>query len=364
MSSAAKLKALAGRDFLTIERNALMLLFILLLPVGFGIMFASFKQVIPKSTPASVIPADANVSEADMRFVNLSVLSQFCSPTIDTNETAFRKLSREESYFVVAVPPGIGEVAWNITARREWRGNVTVYVDNSLSPLAEVSDYVVQILKYELGQQGFYPVINIVKIGSRIMPIEYFTPGVFLILLATAGILIVPFNTIKDSNMMSRVLSSAGVAEFIASKLFFSLVVSLVQIAILIATQSYLEMPVISINVISVATVILISFAMTSTGIFVAFALKLSNTARYVCAVLFGIIVAFSGALYPPGFLPSYLQPIPKVLPTYYSLVVLRSFSVKNVAASLLMDYIWIMVLWFAVSLALSYYFVRRFRNG
>ncbi len=354
MASAGKLKALSGRDFLTIERNALMLLFILLLPVGFGIMFASFRQVIPKSTPASVIKADANVSDADMRFATFSILSQFCSPSVDSREEAFRKLSREESYFIVSVPSGI----------REGRGTVTIYVDNSLSPLAEVSDYVVEILKYELGKAGFYPEISVEKMGRRILPIEYFAPGVVMILLAMAGILIAPFNTMKDSNMMPRVLSSVNAWEFIASKLLFSLLLALIQIGILLATQSYLEMPIMDINYLSAAMVILTSFALTSTGMFIAFALKLSNIGRYVCSLLFGLAVAFSGMLYPPGFLPPYLQPIPKILPTYYALVALRGFAVKGVAWEVLVDYMGITVVWSILSLALFYYFVRRFRDG
>jgi ABC-type multidrug transport system permease subunit len=354
MTFMGRLRALVGRDFLTIERNALMLLFILLLPVGFGIMFASFKQVIPKSTPASVIAADANVSDADMRFATYSILSQFCSPSVDSREEAFRKLSREESYFIVSVPAGI----------RNGKGTVTIYVDNSLSPLAEVSDYVVEILKYELGKAGFYPEITVDKIGTRILPVEYFAPGVVMILLAVAGILVVPFNTMKDSNMMSRVLSSVNAWEFIASKLLFSLLLALIQVAILLATQNYLEMPIMNINYLSAAIIILTSFALTSTGMFIAFALKLSNTGRYICSLLFGLVVSFSGMLYPPGFLPSYLQPIPKILPTYYALVLLRSFAVKGMAWGVLADYIGIVAIWFILSLALFYYFVKRFKNG
>ena len=354
MASAGKLKALVGRDLLTIERNVLMLLFIILLPVGFGIMFASFKQVIPKSTPASVIVADANVSDADMKFATYGILSQFCSPTVDSREDAFRKLSREESYFVVSVPAGMSK----------GKGNVTIYVDNSLSPLAEVSDYVVEILKYELGRAGLSPEITVEKIGRRITPIEYFAPGVVVILLAVAGILIVPFNTMKDSGIMSRVLSNVNIWEFICSKLLFSLLLALIQIAMLLATQSYLEMPLMNINYLSAAAIVLTSFALTSTGMLIAFALKLSNTGRYVCSLLFGLVTAFSGALYPVGFLPSYLQMVPKILPSYYALVVLRGFAVKGLSASILQDYLGIVVLWLIISLALFYYFVRRFRDG
>ena len=349
-----KLRALVGRDFLTVERNVLMLLFIILLPVAFGIMFASFKQVIPKSTPASVIPENSSVSEADMRFATFSILSQFCSPSIDSREDAFRKLSREESYFVVSVPQGI----------REGKGTITIYVDNSLSPLAEVSDYVVEILRYELGRAGFHPGMGVEKLGKRIVPIEYFTPGVVMIILSIVGILVVPFNTVKDRDIISRVFSSVNLWEFAASKLLFSLLLASIQVALLLATQSYLELPMMSINPLSVIMFVLTSFALTSTGLFIIFALKLSNAGRYVCSLLLGVVIAFSGLLYPPGFLPSYLQPIPKVLPTYYALILLRSFGVKEVGVGILLDYIGIVLLWLVVSLALLYYFARRFKNG
>jgi hypothetical protein len=354
MTVIGKLKALVGREFLTVERNALMLLFIILLPIAFGVMFASFKQVIPMSTPASVIPENSSVTEADMRFATFSILSQFCSPSVDTREDAFRKLSREESYFVVSVPPGI----------REGKGTITVYVDSSLSPLAEVSDYVVEILKYELGQAGFHPEIRVEKLGRRVMPIEYFAPGVVVLILSIMGILVVPFNTVKDRGIISRVFSSVNLWEFAASKLLFSLFLASIQVALLLATQSYLELPVMNINSLSVLMFILTSFALTSTGLFIVFALKLSNVGRYVCSLLFGVITAFSGLLYPPGFLPSYLQPISKVLPTCYALILLRSFGVKGVGAGIFLDYIGMVFLWLVISLALFYYFARRFKNG
>jgi ABC-2 type transport system permease protein len=354
MPSLGKLKALFEREFLIVERDALMLLLIILLPVAFGIMFASFKQVIPKSTPASVIPESSEVSEVDLRFAAFSVLSQFCSPSIDSREEAFRKLSREEVYFVVSIPEGV----------REGRGTVKVYVDNSLSPVAELSNYVVEILTYELGQVGFHPEISVEKLGKPILPIEYFTPGVVMFLLATAGILIVPFNTVKDRNIISRVLSSVTLGEFVASKLFFSLLLASLQIAILLISQSYLELPILSINPLSILTMILASLALTTTGLLIAFAFKLSNIARYVCSFLFGFITTFSGLFYPPGFLPLYLQPIPKILPTYYALILLRSFSVKGEEAGVFLDYFVIVLLWLVASLILLHYFARRFRHG
>ena len=354
MAAAGKLKVLVGREFLVVERNALMLLLIIMLPVAFALMFASFKEVIPKSTPASVIPESSAVSESEMKFATYSILSQFCSPSIDSREDAFRKLGREEVYFVVSIPAGI----------REGRGTITVYVDNSLSPLAEVSDYVVEILKYELGRVGFHPEIKVEKLGRPILPVEYFAPGVVMLLLATAGMLVVPFNTIKDSNITLRLLCSASIWEFAGSKLLFSLLLASLQTAILLVTQSYLEMPVMSMNPVSILTIILTSFALTSTGLLIAFAFKLSNLGRYVCSLLFGVITAFSGLFYPPGFLPSYLQLIPKILPTYYALVLLRSFGVKGVGAGLLLDYLGVVLLWLAASLVLLYYFVKRFRNG
>jgi len=350
----AKLKTLIGREAVVIWRNAVMLLLILFLPVALGLVFATFKEVIPKSTPASVIPETPEVSEADMRFATYSILSHFCSPSIDSREDAFRKLSREESYFVVSVPAGM----------REGKGVVRVYVDSSLTPLAEVSDYVVEVLKYELGQVGFHTEIVVEKVGRRVMPIEYFAPGVVLLVLSIAGLLVIPFSTVKEQEVIPRVLSSVSIAQFITSKLIFPLLLALLQVAIFFITESVLELPVMSINPLSVFIFFITSLALTSSGLLVVFAMKLSNVSRHVCSLIFGVVVAFSGTLYPPGFLPTYLQQIPKVIPTYYALTLLRSFGVKGAEAGIFMDYMLIVALWFILSFILLYYFVRRFRDG
>lgn len=348
-----KLAPLTEREARVIGRNALMLLLIFFLPVALGLIFATFKEVIPKSTPASIIQETPEVSEGDMRFAT-SILSNFCSPSIDSKEDAFRKLSREEAYFIVSVPEGM----------RRGRGTIRVYVDASLAPVAEVSDYVVEVLKYELGQVGFQPEIKVEKVGKGVMPIEYFAPGVVLLILSISGLLVVPFNTVKEKAVLSRVLSSVAPWEFIASKLLFSLLLALVQIAIFFITESILELPLMSINPLFLAAAFLTSLALTSTGLFIAFALKLTNVARYVCSALFGLVAAFSGMLYPPGFLPVYLQPISKLLPTYYALVLLRSFGVKGGEASVFIDYFAIVVVWLVVCSGLLYYFVRRFEDA
>ncbi|QLJ52736.1 MAG: hypothetical protein Sv326_0561 [Candidatus Fermentimicrarchaeum limneticum] len=355
-----KLKTLVGREFLVIGRSALMLLLIVILPVTFSMIFASFKQVIPNSTPASLIAASPEVTESEMNST-FKLLSRFCSPSIDSREDAFRKLSREEVYFIVSVPSGV----WS------GEGNVRVFVDNSLSPVAEMSDYVAEILKYELGEAYrrdylSFPPPNILveKIGKPISPIEYFAPGVVMVLLAIAGILVIPFNTVKDHNLMTRLLSSASPWEFIGSKLLFSLLLASLQIAIFFIAQSILRLPVMSVNLLSAITLILASFALTSTGLLIAFAFKLSNLSRYVCSLLFGAVATFSGIFYPPGFLPSYLQPIPKILPTYYAMVLVRGFGMKGLEAGIFVDYFAIMVVWLVISLALLYYFIRRFRDG
>ncbi|MEM3555111.1 MAG: ABC transporter permease [Candidatus Micrarchaeia archaeon] len=337
-----------------IWRNAIMLLLIIFLPVALGMVFATFKEVIPKSTPASVIRETPEVSEADVRFATFSILSHFCSPSVDSRDDAFKKLAREESYFVVSVPAGI----------REGGGVVRVYVDNSLTPVAEVSDYVVEVLKYELGQVGFKTEIVVEKVGRRVMPIEYFAPGVVLLILSIAGLLVVPFNTVKEREVVPRVLSSVTITQFIASKLIFSFLLALLQVAVFFITENILELPVMSINYLSFFAFLLTSLALTSTGLLIVFAMKLSSVSRHLCSLIFGVVVAFSGAVYPPGFLPPYLQSISKVIPTYYALTLLRSFAVKGADVGIFVDYVAIVIVWFVLSFILLYYFIKRFKDG
>jgi ABC-2 type transport system permease protein len=353
MGFLTKFKALLKREFIGVSRNSLLLLIIILLPIAFGIMFASFRQIIPKSTPALVIPESEMVTQEELRFTT-ALLSFFSSPSIELDkQKAFDKLSREEVYFVVSTPKNI----------KSARGEVVIYVDNSLAPLSEVSDYVVETIKFELGQQNYYPTIRISKIGRPVMPLEFFVPGVIILLLAGIGLLLIPFSAIRDAQVIQRLLPQLSVSTLMISKIVFGFFLAIVETALLFLTQKYLEVPIMELNFWSVTIILITNLSLTSLGLAVIFLTKFSDASKYINALLFALIIVFSGVFYPVGFLPSYLQTVAKILPTYYAGILIRAFGIKGAGVNLFTDYILIVIGFFILSIALLLYSVWRFKN-
>jgi len=349
----AKTKALLKREFLGVRRNSLLLLIIIILPIAFGIMFASFRQIIPKSTPALIIPENKEVTQEDLRFT-ATLLSYFSSPKIELDkQKAFDELTREEVYFIVSAPKDI----------KSAQGEVVIYVDNSLTPLSEVSDYVVETIQFELGKLSYYPRIRMSKIGRAILPLEFFVPGVIILLLAGIGLLLIPFSAIRDLQVIQRLLPQVPIATLIISKIAFGFFIALVQILLLFLTQKYLEVPIMDLGFWSIAIMLVTSISLISLGLAVVFLAKFSDSSKYVNSLLFALVIIFSGVFYPVGFLPNYLQAIAKLFPTYYSGVLIRAFGIKEASAGLFTDYISVVVGFFVLSLALLLYSAWRFKN-
>ncbi|MEW6329484.1 MAG: hypothetical protein AB1468_05185, partial [Candidatus Micrarchaeota archaeon] len=158
MGELRKIKALLLREALGVRRNVLLLLLIVVLPVAFGVMFGTFKEFIPRSTPSMAVPENGSVGADDMRFANFT-LALFSTPVIgEDNQSIVNALLREEVYFGIVVPSGV----------REAKGVISVYVDSSMAPVAEASDYVVGMIRRELREWNYYPTFKLVKVGRAI----------------------------------------------------------------------------------------------------------------------------------------------------------------------------------------------------
>jgi ABC-type multidrug transport system permease subunit len=88
-----------------------------------------------------------------------------------------------------------------------------------------------------------------------------------------------------------------------------------------------------------------------------------TDIGRHLCTILIGLIIFLSSAFYPAGFFPESIQFLSRLLPTYYSVVLIRIFTLKNADFSVISDYLFMIalsVIISAVTLLLSY---RRVKN-
>ncbi len=354
MGELRKIKALLLRELLGVRRNVLLLLLIVVLPIAFGVMFGTFKEFIPRSTPSMAVPENESVGADDMKFANFT-LALFSTPVVGKdNQTIVNALLREEIYFGIVVPPGVHEA----------EGVISVYVDSSMAPVAEASDYVVGMIRRELREWNYYPTFKLVKVGRAIMPLEFFVPGIIILLIAAAGFLVLPFSTMRDSLVFDRLLTNVSLAGIALSKLIFGLALALIQVLFLLATQRFLGAPIIEINFWSAYVIVASALSFTALGLAFVFLARFSELGRYLNVLAFGAVVVLSGIFYPVGFMPPLIQTVCKLTPTYYSVLLVRYFGVKGGAFPLVGDYVTIVTAFGIACLALLIFSIWRLRRG
>lgn len=354
MGELRKMKALLMREVLGVRRNVLLLLLIVVLPIAFGVMFGTFKEFVPRSTPSMLAPEDESVGADDMRFANFT-LALFSTPVIGkNNQTIVDALLREEVYFGIVVPSGV----------REAKGVIEVYVDSSMAPVAEASDYVVGMIRRELREWNYYPTFKLVKVGRPIMPLEFFVPGIIILLIAAAGFLVLPFSTMRDSVIFDRLLTNVSLTGIALSKLIFGLALALIQVFFLLTTQRYMDAAIIEINLWSVYVLIASALSFTALGLAFVFLARFSELGRYLNVLAFGAVVVLSGIFYPIGFMPQIIQTVCKLTPTYYSVLLVRYFGVKGGGYTLVGDYVGVVTVFALACLALLVFSIWRLRRG
>ncbi|VVB65678.1 ABC-2 family transporter protein [Candidatus Gugararchaeum adminiculabundum] len=396
------------RELLSTRKNTLILLLILILPVSLGLMFGTFKEIVPTGAPAIVVPENANTTQHDLEYIN-SISSFFSKPTIE-QAPDFNKLYREEAYYIIEVPPGT-----SVQIKR-----LEIFVDASMSPVAEIADpYVKEIFLYEFENRwNVHGIeINIHKVGRKVMPFEYFVPGVIITLLAIVGLIVIPFATSKDADVFRRLSTMTRIESIAASKIMFALALAFFQIFLLLATQVFAgsrgsdavnaitsmftlnfspmgdllantqQYALINVSPGTILVMLLSAIFFTAAGLAITFWTRFSEAGKQANALLFGGVVLFSGAFYPIGFfpalpaqqifgwmfepvrgwllswVPTFFQSISRVFPSYYATIALRGFGVRNLAFGVLQDYVLIIAVSALIALGILYYSIVRLRN-
>ncbi|MEM3400257.1 MAG: ABC transporter permease [Candidatus Micrarchaeia archaeon] len=337
------------------KRSVVFLSLLILIPITFGVLFGTFKQIVPKSAPSAVVSVGGN--EEDVRFAS-AVVSLFSNVRIE-NEISEAKLYREELYFIVGVSEGISKGA----------GNVTIYIDNAMSPVYELSTYAVEIIMYELTTHfSHVPKIYVKGFGTPVLPNQFFTPGIILLFAIITGLLIVPFTTRKDWLVYSRLTTIASPIHIVISKMVFAFAIVLIQTILLLLTEYFFGLPLIKIDGTFLITLFITCVYLSLTGLLVSFLSRFSIAGQVLNVLLAGFLLVFSGLFYPVGFLPrlpvfgDILQTIPKFMPTYYSAILMRSFAIREAPLAIFYDYVGIITITALVLFVMTVYVMGRYR--
>ncbi len=353
-----KVLPLIKRDYWGLKANTLLLLTIILFPMAFGLMFGTFKTVVPRSAPSAVFP-EPGAGEEDIRAA-IGICSMFSKTTAEPSFEE-KKLFREERYFYVGAQKGF-----------PLNGPVNVYIDASFSPISELSPYIKDMILYEISRwKGLEPEINILERGKPALPFQFFTPGIAILLTAAVGFIIIPFSLAQDKEALPRVLSMVPASSFIAGKLAFALIIVAVQLALLILAQNLAGVPGAGSDMgpWTFLTIGLSTVFFSSLGLSLMFLTGFAEAGKQLNAFLFGLTVVLSGAIYPVGFFPKLpvfgelFQSLALANPSYYFTLLARGFWLRGLGPGIFWDYLGIAVLCSVAATGLFTYSITRMRK-
>lgn len=326
----SRLLPLLLKEFkLTSKRKALLFM-IFGLPLFFGLVFTTYQEAIPSDTPVAIIIDQKNLSQAQINSI-MAIARTFSNPHLEPSvEEATAKLQREEYYVVIEIK----------RYRSFTDASYVVYYDDSMTPVAAISENLLEILRIRLGATQ----IEERPINRHASLPEFFFPGVLVMLSVLVGLELVPSTTLEERGVLPRLKLYSSLPLNFVAKVIAGEAVILLQALItkLVYDHSGSE---VGFGWGVLLVLLLTTLYLSLMGLCFVFAFRFEGHSKTLLQVSAGFLVLMSGLLYPVGFFPKVFQEFARLLPTYYSGVLLRAFMFRDVSVGLFADYLGYLIL-------------------
>jgi ABC-type polysaccharide/polyol phosphate export permease len=352
-----KLLSMLKKEVLLTKRNISIILLIVMLPLVFGQIAGSFKTSLPKDTPILIVAKNDDVTRDDMDYVE-GWTTLFSEPVIGVNkEDGIYKLQREEAYLLFVVPP-------NVTQTMSSGGEFEIYVDNSFVPVEKVSEYVVHNVEIYFTTTTFKGSDIVLKRinDPKSMP-EYMLPGFIMLMTCLMALTILPYSMGTERNVIRRLKIERTFGSMVAAKMIFFVLLVIIQLLLLRWSENIIQLETGFIDQDTFVIVLLTMIYLSAISLSITFLTKFSTTGNLINTLILFLILLFSGTFYPVGFFPIYLQKMALVLPSYYSMVMLRGAMLKNVDISIYSDWMTGLIVLTIVTLIILLFSVKKFRD-
>jgi ABC-2 type transport system permease protein len=323
------------------HRIVTLLLLLLVLPGFFAGTTVIFQDVIPKDSPVAIAPASENVSATELDFVRGS-LTFISDPVVYENRaTAIHDLRREQVYAVLAVPPDIlAGPGGNESALAE-NATFTLYVDGSMVPYNEPSKAIRGALRGYLNR-NLEPRVSVERrvVGPERSLAEYLLPVFLLGIVLLFAFAYLPYNLASEADVLDRLRVEASLDAVVVSKLLFVGGLLVVPVVAFHAVATYLGYSVDLLAPGAVGTYLLTFWYLGAISTTVMLLTDFSTFGRFLNVALLFAVLTVSSLVYPVGFFSALRREIARQVPLHYSMIVIRSTSLKNLEASLFADWI------------------------
>lgn len=310
----------------------LLLLFILL-PASFAYVTTGFDNVLPTDTPVGLVADSEDVTEDDMA-ITRGALTFFSDPrTFESNRSANEALEREQVYAVVTVPPGVTNASRVSTFR--------VAVHGSMVPYHQPSEAVVNVLRFQL-EEVLSGSVDIERriVGTQHSLSAYLVPSFLVILVMLIALGYVPYNLAAERPVLDRVRIESSIEMLVASKLAFFGALLVVPMGVFQAASLYFGYQI-TISPTTVLTSLLLFLTLGAFGCAVALVTRFSTWGYLTNLLTLFALLLFSGLLYPAGFFSPVRREVVRLLPTHYTMIIVRGSTLRNAGIG---DFTWWLV--------------------
>lgn len=298
---------------------------------------------------------DKDESLASAMFIEGLKMTQALQVTPGEKEDLERRLNEGELVVVLAIKEGFGDQIGEESAELDVLYNQS-QLQSSRIVFAILNELLIEMSRRIPGRQ---PPINFNRIAVQTTSAEpvgytaFLTPGI--IAMSILFVCLVPisnFVAARDSQILKRVsLAPIKKSHYLAGNVLFQVFLCFLMFGFLLAISKQLfgfnnegsYMTIAVLILVGTASFISLSFAIGSLA-------KDANATRGLVNMAINPMIFLGGVFYSTAILPSFFQPIIKVLPVTYFVDGLRRVMLQGIGLDQLHKEIAILLAWGAVS--------------
>ena len=328
------LRSLLEKEFHWSLRNALVLVFLLvLLPGFFAGTSVVFQDVLPREVPVAVAPADDSVDSDHLDTVE-GTIATFTNPTrVDSVEEGTAMLERESVYAVVEVPSNLDDP----TAEAEFR----LIVDGAIVPFLSPSSILESVLGGEMDNLFDADVTaDRTVVGEEKTLPEYLYPTFLLTLVIFVAFSYIPYNLKNESTVLDRLRVETSLEAVVAAKLLYFTGLILLPVLVFHTAALYYGYAVATLAPGAIAVLLGTFLLLSTVSSTVMILSRFSGVGLFVNVTAMLGVVALSALAFPLGFFSSLRTTVAQLLPTYYAGVITRSLMLKGSSLGTFSDWL------------------------
>lgn len=325
-----------------------------LVPAVFATGTMFFEHTVPENSPVAIVPENDDVTDDDLAIVRGS-LTFISDPTVvEDRDRAFRRLTREETYAVVEVPPDVG--AENTTA------TIDVYIHGGVTIYRLPSRAITTVLSTQLDDALPGSVVaERTVVGEDTSLSEYLLPTFLMIAIMLVAFTYLPYTLAAEQSVYDRLRIKTSIGRVIGAKLLYvtALVVVTILTGYLVGLAYGYTLEPLAPTAVFVYLLAFVALASLSTA--VMFLTEFSDLGRILNVAVFFALVPLSNLAYPAGFFSPLSKAVARSNPLHYAMIVARSHLLKDIQFGLFTDWLGWLVVWTlacvgALALSIRYY--------